>query len=282
MKLISKHFALAAASLAFAAHTASAAFTFTDGDVVLGFQTRGTTGSNINVFFNLGSGVDLRDGNTFGTLGNIGTTLTANYGANWYTSGDVYFGAIGNLSSQSPTGFFAQPPVNGDPARTLYVSRPTTTVGGSQPYSYNANDLGFATNSYTGQEAFLISGDSLTMQADGSTILNRTTARPQEDNNSWSFWNPFTPQGNQDVAYTALNGGIQNVLNGAPGSTLIDIQRIIPTTTGANPTQPAGAGRTVSTIALSPDGSIVAIPEPSTGILALVAGLGIVLRRRRA
>lgn len=279
MKFIPKHLALIAASAVLTAQTASAAFTFTDGDVVLGFQTTGT-GNNKNVFFNLGAGTALRDGNTVGLLGNISTTLIDAYGANWYTRGDVYFGAIGNLSFNN-TGFNPDGPVNGDPAATVYLSRPTSTIGGSQPYNYGSPALRTGGARFASQEDnVLISGNSLALSADNSAVLNLTTASNAAKNNSWTTYNTFL-NGFQGTAYDAFTGGIQNILDGSPGATFIDIQRIIPTTTGANPSQPAGIGNIVSTIALGPDGSITAIPEPSTGLLAIIAGVGIILRRRR-
>jgi len=191
---------------AMAASTAFGAFTFTNGDLILGVQATGGTGATQNVFFNLGSGVYHRDNpgynfgvatngnNPFGTtgqtqIGNIGATLTLVYGANWYSRSDVYFGVIGNLNAQPTSGFGSTPAVAGDPSRTFYLSTPTTAVGGGllvAPNSYAPATLGGGGTTLSGLEANL---PGFTTQGDGAAILSQTT-QPTEWNNSWSVRNP--------------------------------------------------------------------------------------------
>jgi hypothetical protein len=272
MKRTIKHLAIAAASMAVAAQTASAAFTFTDGDVVLGFQTTGT-GSNNNVFFNLGSGTNLRDGITTGVLGTISTTLTTAYGADWYTRNDIYFGAIGNLNFAPNSGFGSKAAVNGDPSATLYLSR----AAGSSAYNLTASALRGAGSAFASQEAnVLISLDSLALQADNSAILNLSTGSNAAINNSWTTYNPIG-----GVAYSNIAGGIQTTFGQGGSATSFDLQRIIPTTTGANPTQDPFIGNTIASIGIGSDGSITVVPEPSAAILSGIGALMLAFRRRR-
>ena len=157
MKSIRKFIILSGVGMALASSSAMGAFVFTNGDLILGFQATGGTGATKNVFVNLGSGVYHRDNpggsgnNPFGgsntQIADISATLTLAYGGTWYDRSDVYFGIIGNLSSKPNTGIGAAGAVNGDPSRTVYVSRETQTIGGSIPwtgYSTSALEIGRA------------------------------------------------------------------------------------------------------------------------------------------
>jgi hypothetical protein len=277
MKFRLKHLALAAASMAVAAQTASAAFTFTNGDLILGFQATAGTGSTQNVFFNLGSPIAYRDGtNPGGNIGNISTTLSTVYGANWYSRTDLYFGVIGNLNTGSPTGSFSTGPVNGDPSRTFYLSLAAATTGSGSLYAagtFNSNGLGTAGTILGGMETML---PGLTTEGDFAAILNQAT-QPVQWNNGWTVRNP-TP----GAAFGIFTGGIQQNFGKATDSTYVDLQRVISTNNGLDAVQGIiGGGTYETTFAIGSNGSISAIPEPST---ALLGGLGVLalLRRRRA
>jgi len=250
-----------------------AAWTFNNGDLLLGVQATGGTGSNKNVFFNLGSGTGFRDDANQGVLGNIATDLVAAFGANWYERTDLHFGVIGNLSSAPTTGLGAASPVNGDPSRTFYASRPTLEIGDSVAWTgFNSSMLGTAGGALNGQETMV---RTLTASGTGAATLDQNTS-PTEWNNGWTAWNP-TP----GTAYSIFGGGIQNSFGQGGDAVLVDVQRILATTTGADPSGTPFVGSYETTIGIGSDGTIFAVPEPSSAVLAGLAGLAFVARRRR-
>ena len=276
MKFSPKRLILAAAAMACATQAASAAFTFTNGDLILGFQATGGTGSTQNVFYNLGSPIAFRDGsNPSGNIGNINTTLTSVFGSNWYTRTDLYFGVIGNLNGNANTGIGSKAAVDGDPSRTFYLSLAAATPGSGSLYAantYSGSQLGSAGTTLGGLEANL---PGFTTEADGAAILTQST-QPTEWNNSWTVRNP-TP----GAAFGVFTGGIQQNFGKAGTSTYVDLQRVISTTTGSTVAGVVGGGAYVTTFSIGSDGSISAIPEPSTTLLCALGVLAL-LRRRRA
>ena len=281
MKTKSKFVLAIAMGSALAASSAFGAnFAFTNGDLILGFQASAGTGSTQNVFFNLGSGVNARDGVGAGTVkGNIGTTLTGVFGANWYTRSDVWFGVLGNLNGNPNSGIGNRPAVNGDPSRTFYLSRAATTAGSASLIAagtFSSSNLGSAGTTLGGMEAFL---PNLTAQADGSAILDQSTS-PTEWNNSWTQWNPIV-SGAQGASLTIFTGGVQQSFGQAGSETFIDLQRVLSTNTGASPTGTVGGGTYVTSYSIDNTGAITMVPEPSSTLLVGVAGLGLALRRRR-
>ena len=276
MKFSPKRLIIAAAAMAFAIQSASAAFTFNNGDLIMGFQATGGTGSTKNVFFNLGSPIAYRDGtNPSGTIGNISTTLTAVYGATWYNRSDLFFGVIGNLNQQPTSGIGSRTAVAGDPSRTFYVSSATATPGSGASYpanTYSSSSLGTAGNNLSGLEANL---PGFTTEADSAAILDQTT-QPTQWNNGWTFWNP-TP----GASFGTFTGGIQQNFGQATPSTYLDLQRVLATNTGANPVGLEGGGTYETTFAISNTGAITAVPEPSAALLCGLGALAL-LRRRRA
>jgi hypothetical protein len=276
---------IAAAVMACATQAASAAFTFSNGDLILGFQATGGTGSTQNVFFNLGSPIDYRDGtNPSGEIGNISTTLSTVYGANWYDRTDLYFGVIGNLNGNVNSGIGNRGVVEGDPSRTFYLSSAAASPESGSLYgagTFTSASLGTAGTTLGGMETML---PGLTTEADGAAILSQDT-QPVQWNNSWTVRNP-TP----GAAFTVFTGGIQQNFGELGDTTYIDLQRVVSTNTTNTGTGwdgstavagVIGGGQYVTTFAIGRDGSISAIPEPST---ALLGGLGVLalLRRRRA
>jgi hypothetical protein len=226
----------------------AAPFTFTNGDLILGFQATGGEGAATNVFFNLGSAISHRDNGNLGVLGNIASTLSAAYGSNWYSRTDLYFGAFGNLNFGQNSGIGGQGPVNGDPSRTVYVSQAAATPGQSLLWTgYTPNALGSSGNTFSGMEQMVV---LLTTNPDNSANLNQTI-QPLEWNSGWTTNNP-TPGG----AFGIFNGGIQQNFGKGGSGTHVDIQRILAYTTGAAPTGTVGTGTYETTISIGSDGSI--------------------------
>jgi hypothetical protein len=293
MKSLLKSTLLFGMGTAMAASSAMGAFTFTNGDLILGIQAASGTGSDKNVFFNLGSGTYHRDNpgynfgvatngnNPFGTvgqteIGNIGATLTLAFGSDWYSRSDLYFGVVANLNQQPNTGGFgSRQPVNGDPSRTFYLSTPTTIIGAGALYAPNtfpAAAMGTGGTNLSGLEGFL---PGLTTESDGAAVLDKT-AQPVQWNNSWTAWNP-TP----GAAFSVFTGGIQQHFGQGTAETYVDLQRVLAYAAGADPTGVVGGGTYETSFAIASDGSVFSIPEPSAAVLG---GLGLLalLRRRRA
>jgi hypothetical protein len=269
---------LAAGTLAVTASGALAQnFSFTQGDIILGIQATEGTGNTKNLFWNLGSSTAIRDGGASSVLtGNIALDLSSTFGANWFDRTDLWFGTFGNLNYQPNSGIGSRSPVDGDPSRTVYVSRAAHDgPGSSLAWSgVGSAALGAAGSDFSGLEGFL---PNLTATASGAAILDQSTS-PVDWNNSWTEWNP-TP----GAAFTSFTGGIQTSF-GQGETAFVDIQRILSTTTGASPTGTPGVGSYITSIGIDSAGNITAVPEPSTyALLALAAaGLGAhVLRRRR-
>ncbi len=278
MKSLLKSTLLLGMGTVMAASSAMGAFTFTNGDMILGFQASSGQGSSINVFFNLGSGVAARDNPSIGSLGNISTALSNAYGVNWYSRTDLYFGVLGNLNFGPNTGFGSQAAVNGDPSRTFYVSTPGATPGSGTLYSagaFGGSALGSAGNALSGMEGVFGTSSNYTTSAANEAVIDNSTALPSVSGNSWS--------GLVTTTGTALNTftGVQQSFGQGGSATYADIQRVLSTNSGANPTGVVGGGTYETTLAIGSDGSISLVPEPSSGLLTAAAGLALAFRRRR-
>ncbi len=224
-------------------------FTFTNGDLILGFQATAGQGTTTNVFFNLGPAISHRDNGNLGVLGTIGSTLSAAYGNDWYSREDLYFGVFGNLNFVQATGIGGQGPVDGDPTRTVYVSRAAAAPGQALAWTgYTATGLGNAGGSFSGMEQMVV---QLTVNADNSANLDQTT-EPSKWNNGWTYHNP------PNAAFGVFTGGIQQNFGKGGSATYLDVQRILGYTTGASPTGPIGTGTYETTISISPTGVITA------------------------
>lgn len=249
-------------------------FTYTDGNLILGFQASAGQGTSQNVFFNLGKATDFRNNGSRGVLGNIGATLTATYGANWYDRTDLWFGVIANLNQQpNPTAIGSRAPVEGDPSRTFYLSAPAATPGAGlliAAATYSPAALGLAGNALRGLEQVLtptadgtgwnLSSSNeaergIAAEANGSAVLS--LAIPQHAtawNNSWTNWNP-TP----GAAFSVFTGGIQQNFGKGGSATYVDVQRVLATNTGAVPTGVVGGGTYETTISISAAGVITSL-----------------------
>ena len=282
MKTLNKIVSILGLGTALTASTAMAAFTYTDGDLILGFQASGGIGSGKNVFFNLGSAVALRNGTSMGIKGNINSTLESAYGSTWYTRTDVYFGVIANANmghATDPEYPDYAAAVDGEPNSTFYVSTPSASAGTGSLYAagaYSNSDLTNAGNTLTNTENLL---PTLSDLADGAAILDQSVDA-QGWELGWTKYNPFI-QGVQGSSFDAFNNGIQQNFGKGGVATYVDIQRVLATNTGANPTGVVGGGTYEGTLAIGSNGSLTLVPEPSSAMLG-VAGICLALRRRRS
>ena len=121
---------LAASSSLLAAFSAPAANSFyAPGDLMLTFQKVGSTNT---VYANLGNAATLYRGAAAGpdaansiNFLNLSSTLTSAFGAGWASDTGIYAGLSGVQAISSTSNAL----VDGDPARTLYVSAPRYDVG---------------------------------------------------------------------------------------------------------------------------------------------------------
>src|SRR5690606_6530674 len=120
-------------------------------------------------------------------IANLDAALAAAFGDDWATRDDLHFGVIANRSNAPATGIGSVPPENGDPSRTLYVSKGTGSPGATTPWiASGSSALGVAATNLVG---FVEAIDNITGNAAGVMTLNQG-ANPVEWNNSWSVWNP--------------------------------------------------------------------------------------------
>jgi hypothetical protein len=249
-------------------------FTYTDGNLILGFQATSGQGSSQNVFFNLGKATDFRDNGNQGLLGNIGATLTATYGSDWYDRADLWFGVIANLNHQpNPPLIGSRQPVDGDPSRTFYISRAASVPGAASlipAATYPPDILGIAGNKLRGLEQVLTPTSDGTgwklsstneaergifKEEDGAGVLSLAIQEHATAwNNSWTEWNP-TP----GAAFSVITGGIQQNFGKGGSATYVDVQRVLATNTGASPTGVVGGGTYETTISISPAGAITSL-----------------------
>lgn len=265
MKSLLKKAIIGTAGLALLSSSAIAAWTFSDADLVIGFQATGGQGSTTNLFFNLGNSYQFNQDPSLGTVGNINDDLVATYGAGWFGRTDLHFGVIANRSNLSTT-FEPGTPGVSDPGRTFYLSVPTVEVGGSnlRP-QFGSSSLGTGGSNYAGLRTNL-PGFTETAFGDGVAALNQA-ALPVQWNNSWSVWNP-TP----GAAFGVFTGGIQQSFGAGGTESIVDIQKMVASTPSTY----------VGSVIIGSNGSISAIPEASTSLLTLAAGALLTFRRRRS
>lgn len=266
---------LVMAGISAAALPANAATTFAPGDLLIGFRSNTNTTETLVVNITNGAFANaaaVRDSNSNpGTvMANIGAALTSTFGADWATQADLSWGVVGVYSSSS-----FDPAVDGDPARTLYVSRPNS-AGSVGTQSSTAFSVG--TNTTQNTIANNIAGFQQSFASYGGATLNGGDAAVIATSNV-NTWEDFT-SGASDFG---IGSNIEGIAGTSTGRVL-DLYRILGSTTDANPTGPLRSGTWEGTISLGTNGdvtfSVAAVPEPSRAVLAL-GGLGALFLRRR-
>ena len=281
---------LAAAGMALSASSAMAQNpNYAPGDIVLFFQQFG--GSN-TVALNVGAATTFRDTTSnILNIANIGAQLsngTTGFGASWYDSTSLWWGAAGvfNNSTSSST------VTNGDPGRTLYVSRNRNLVGtegtaSSTPWSVGSNsDMTTVANGIIGQN------NRMETQSVTAILVEPTSTSNIDQQNL------FNISGTPTNSFSVLaSGGVQGdfgagsfgSFGGVTAEGALDLYRILAVSPGG--TVEPGTVRTgqfQGTFVIEQDGDVsyivtdvVPVPEPATMIAGLALGAVATLTRRR-
>jgi hypothetical protein len=279
MKAI-KHLAIAATAAVVTMSSANAAWTFNTtsnaGDLIIGIKATGGTGQNTNMFYNLGLATNYLNGGSQGFKANINSDLVAAYGSDWATRTDLYFGVIANRSATNNGG---DPDGTGplEASRILYLSRTTSTPGGSTLYANGTNNANSAVASnYVGLKNGLA-----TLNHANSSVVATLDISGTSTANADAILNSFT-------AWTTSGAGSDQTFNSVPSAQFLsqlgnnvtnyaDIQRIGKSSNGTAP----NATTLITTVSFDTLGNISVIPEPSSMLLLGAAGAASLLRRRR-
>ena len=281
---------LAAAGVALSASSAMAQnLNYAPGDIVLFFQQFG--GSN-TVALNVGAATTFRDTTSnILNIANIGAQLsngTTGFGDSWYDSTSLWWGAAGvfNNSTSSST------VTNGDPGRTLYVSRNRNLVGtegtaSSTPWSVGSNtDMTTVANGIIGQN------NRMETQSVTAMLVEPTSTSNIDQQNL------FNISGTPTNSFSVLaSGGVQGdfgagsfgSFGGLTAEGALDLYRILAVNpSGTVETGTVRAGQFQGTFVIEQDGDVsyivtdvVPVPEPATMVAGLALGAVATLTRRR-
>ncbi len=288
---------LAAGGLVLSLNSASAQDNpnFAAGDIILFAHKFGGTQT---LMLNMGNAATVfrnATSNLF-DIKNINTELTAISGsANWYEDANLWWG----VSAVADTGLSTTTPgANGDPFRTLYVSRGRNTAGTEGSASSTAWTVSSDTSMTNASGAIetlnlRLNNGSLTMT---DRLVETTTASPVDDPNQ----NSFNISGNPNSAYNnVFGGGVMKkfdtgtfgTMAGVVAENALDLYRILATTNAGaapSPTGPLRAGSYEGSFVIAQDGDIsfivndvVPVPEPATMVAGLALGAVATLTRRR-
>jgi hypothetical protein len=182
---------------------------YSPGDLVLTFQKIGSTNT---VYVNIGNAATKFRGTASGPTGSsnqldiidISATLTTAFGAGWQSDTGIYVGAVGVYSTDDTT----EDVVDGDPARTVYVSKSRTavgTVGLAGSTAWNLATGGDTSMSTASNNIFASNNVLETREADSFTTIALTEDSQIDDQN------PFLTGTIQGAGYGVFGGGVQQV-----------------------------------------------------------------------
>jgi hypothetical protein len=302
MKLGNRTVALALGG-ALAVGTAQGANSFFNtGDLVLYFQEEG--GSN-TVYVGLGNAATLYRGSAGGptadrqalNITNINATLTSAFGAGWASNTNIYAGLAGVRSNSTNTTSTA-PVVNGDMARTIYISRARLgvgTIGSANSDAWDTTTYGQPTGAANG----ILGQNNIFADTAGTNGYDAVSVVSPTGISTIDNQNPFLTTDIQGTAFGYFPGGVQQVGGASSFGTFgdagevefaLDLYRFLPVessslSAGMQAVVVPG-GKVASyegTITIGTDGAVsfVTVPEPSSVLLTGVAALGLLARRRR-
>ena len=283
--------ALAALALAgFAAAPAGAQNpNYAPGDLLLFFQQFGGTQT---VMVNLGAATMYRDATAnLLNIVNISGALTgatpagAAFGSTWYDDPTIFWGLAGvfNNSTSSTT------VTNGDPGRTLYVSRNRNLVGTEGTTSSTPWSVGSSTDMTTVANGIIGQNNRMETQSVTAILVEPTSTSNIDQQNL------FNISGTPTSSFSVLaSGGVQGAFGpgslgtfgGVAAEAGLDLYRILAVSpTGTVEPGTLRTGHYQGTFVIEQDGDvsyIAPVPEPST--FALLAGSAIfgLIRRRRS
>lgn len=240
--------------------SALAAFTFGSSavaadnyDVILGFRTA-ATGDN-DLIINLGDFKTSSGFLTGGLLGNFGSALASEFGANWNTRSDLYWGVAAGNTSGTRSVIFGN--VNG--------------AGYSSMTSANVSNAAIPVGNLYTASGTLSAGQSMTMLDSLST--------------SWTFLRSGQADGSGDAVFGVPTTKVSNSLfeQTADFASITDKSTVLMGVTGS------GAWISGGSLSFSSNGDVsfsaTAVPEPSTyGLMGAgaLAAAAYVRRRRMA
>lgn len=283
--------AAALGSMMVAPRSEAQTLTVSEGDLLVGFYMLNSAGTGVEAntyVFNLGAASVFRENtlsfsNSLGNLGNIGDDLDTAFGAGWQDSSRLRWGIFGGVSSGGGT-------VSGDPIRTVYYSQglssfspdsttnPATT-GGNHGTLSNA-----VTAAMTGANGQATGDNAHGAIVSSSATNNYASFLPPLSGTYFGIGvNPLGSFGAGTIGTSSSDGGY-----GVEGA--LDMYRILGTTSGADLTAGLSTGNAalrsgqyIGTLTLDSAGNLRmdAVPEPSTYALMAIAGIAILIFRRR-
>jgi hypothetical protein len=212
--------------------------TYTAGDILVGFQATGGTGAGNNYVYNLGQGSSFRSATAAVNAATIGADLAEVYGTNWFTRTDLLW-TIAGVRTNATFGAEASSVVNGDPARTLYISKGASGLGTSTPNSTLASGaVGTgATRMMDAQSGFRTLNGTLERTATPGSG-GRGVIQGTGDINSWSSRVDNTP-------FTIFTSNVKQAFGTAGALSYLDLYRILGRNDLAGIVEPAGVGVSV-------------------------------------
>ena len=249
-------------SLSALSFTAAAALPVNDGDLFLGFRASGGPGATQDYLVNIGSAANYTGAGAafkITSLGNIGADLSAVFGSDWSTRGDVFWSVSGtNLPA--------------DAAYTLYATRSRTNVSNpATPWLRRSPSAQSATDSKFDALALRYQTLGVAASSPVGTIQNTT------DTNSYASYQPGgTSENSGGISFGSFNPSVEGNFGGASGSVL-DLFKIESSTATGLPSTWVGSftisasgqltftPASVTTSAVAFDSAQVSVPENIAG-----------------
>ena len=146
----------------------AAPVTFNTGDIFVGFETTGATGTTINLLVDIGSNYSTPLTNTI----NLASDLSAKYGTNWFGSASVYYGVFGIIGTGTYGGAIASTPAG-------QTGLPNKSSGAAATMISDYSVLGSQYNT-----------DKNNNQTLSNSVYQNTATENQ--GGTWSYYSPST------------------------------------------------------------------------------------------